>query len=156
VSAVIRPARPGDLPQVVTLWRELIDLHTPHEPAFTCADDWAAQWHEFAAARLEDPLSRLLVAEAEGAAVGYLLAMISSYPPVFAAGRYGNIYDVLVTERWRGHGLGERLVAEILDWFRAQGLERAELRVLLANEAGRRFWERMGFAPFLESRACSL
>lgn len=156
MKAVVRPALLNDLDQVTELWACLASMHTPLDSTFSWTEDSLVRYREFAEERLTDPLARLLVAELQGEVVGFLLAVIASYPPVFTIGKYGSIYDVFVAEDCRGLGVGEQLVEDVLTWFRGHGLTRAELRVHVANEVGRRFWDRMGFTPFLENRSRSL
>jgi len=156
MKAVVRPAQLDDLHQITELWAGLASMHAPLDSTFSWTEDSLVRYREFAEERLTDPLARLLVAEWDGSVVGFLLAVIASYPPVFTIGKYGSIYDVYVTEDCRGQGIGELLVEDVLSWFRGHGLTRAELRVHVANDVGRRFWDRMGFTPFLENRCRSL
>jgi ribosomal protein S18 acetylase RimI-like enzyme len=47
----------------------------------------------------------------------------------------------------RGRGVGDALVAEVLDWCQEQGYEQVELRVVETNEPARRLFLRNGFVP---------
>jgi RimJ/RimL family protein N-acetyltransferase len=47
----------------------------------------------------------------------------------------------------RGRGVGDALVAEMLDWAREQGYDQLELRVADGNEPARKLFLRNGFTP---------
>ncbi|MCA9437597.1 MAG: GNAT family N-acetyltransferase, partial [Candidatus Omnitrophica bacterium] len=51
---------------------------------------------------------------------------------------------------FRRKGIGERLFRETVEWFRAKGVDRIELRVVVANEVSTAFWRKMGFAAYME------
>jgi GNAT superfamily N-acetyltransferase len=54
---------------------------------------------------------------------------------------------MLLDPKHRDQGLGASLFAELTRWLRQQGAEYLRLAASEHNEAGRRFWARMGFEP---------
>ena len=60
-------------------------------------------------------------------------------------GRRGHIYHLAVNPKYRGLGLGKRLVEECFDRLRAVGIERAIILVAGDNSRGRKFWLRCGW-----------
>ena len=59
---------------------------------------------------------------------------------------YAAIYGVYVRPESRGHGIGERMVHEALDWCRREGIRNARLTVTTTNAAAIRCYVRCGFA----------
>ncbi|KAI9706568.1 MAG: hypothetical protein M1836_003575 [Candelina mexicana] len=55
-------------------------------------------------------------------------------------------YEIHVTDQLRGHGVGKHLMGVMEDTGRSVGVEKAMLTVFLKNEAGMRFYERLGYA----------
>jgi ribosomal protein S18 acetylase RimI-like enzyme len=47
----------------------------------------------------------------------------------------------------RGHGVGEALIAAVLDWARARQARSVHLWVTATNKAACRLYERCGFSP---------
>ncbi len=144
----MRRARPGDLPAIVRLWREMWDFHGPLDPRFRstpAADSVMAGWIE---ENLGSERSAVFVAEAEGAVEGYCLAMILENPPVLPQQFYGYVSEISV--RPRGKGFGTRLLEAAHDWFRGHRIPYAEVNVSVRNEAARRFWRKGGYGDFLE------
>ena len=108
----IRPATPDDAPAIARLARGLNELH--HDPLE----------HFTAEAILRDgfgptPYFSVLVAEHEGAVVGYAL-YCASYEPVYAArGLY--LSDLFVDPDVRRHGMGRALMTAVAGEARRRG-----------------------------------
>lgn len=91
--------------------------------------------------RIADPAFETLVAEEQGAAVGF-----ATFGPGREAGSAEISYCYVLPERW-GRGVGRALVGEAERRLWQQGFGRVTLWVLERNLAARRFYERVGFAP---------
>jgi len=52
---------------------------------------------------------------------------------------------IAIRDGWREVGLGQVLMARILEWMRARGFKKADLRVFAPNERARRLYESFGF-----------
>jgi ribosomal protein S18 acetylase RimI-like enzyme len=100
---------------------------------------WAERkWESMLPQLLEHP-EHCWVAEAGGTVVGYVTCDVR---PDLGIGR---IPDVAVARRWRGRGLGRRLLEHALAYFRELGLPLAKIETLSHNEAGRYLYPSMGF-----------
>jgi ribosomal protein S18 acetylase RimI-like enzyme len=93
---------------------------------------------------LMDPANYLIVAEAEGEPVGYLVAYRLQRPDRQAAQMF--IYEVDVAEAWRRRGLGSALLEEIRRLARAERMFEAFVLTSRGNEAARRLYARTGAA----------
>ncbi|MGE5561640.1 MAG: GNAT family N-acetyltransferase [Chloroflexota bacterium] len=83
----------------------------------------------------------ILLAEADGVAVGYLLAWLMDGDGPLA----GCIEELFVDEGVRGMGIGQALLAAADAWMRERGVKRVRLNVFAWNDAARRFCERAGY-----------
>ena len=90
-----------------------------------------------------------MVAEAKGELVGFITAQRWAPPPVYAEAREVFIDEVYVRPEVRSQGVGTRLVEEVQAWAATLDVDRLRLRMLVANEAGRRFWQRQGAQSFV-------
>jgi GNAT superfamily N-acetyltransferase len=98
------------------------------------------------AATLADPSCLLLVADdGAGAVVGYLIGVLAEPVGVLPI-RSATLRALYVAPEHRDGGAGTRLTTEFFGWARQHGAVRAEVNAYAANEAGRRFYERLGFA----------
>jgi len=146
---VVRRARVEDVEQIVALWREMWDFHTPLDRRFArtpIAESVMAEWVE---SHLATDRSVVFVAEeTPGRLEGYCLAMILENPPVVPWTRFGYVSEISV--RRRRQGIGGRLLEAAHGWFREQGVAYAEANVSTRNEPARRFWRKHGYGEFLE------
>lgn len=60
-------------------------------------------------------------------------------------GRRGYLHHLCVRDDFRHQGIGRRLIASALEGLGALGLEKAHAFLFTDNEAGRRFWEGVGW-----------
>src|SRR5436189_1497087 len=84
--------------------------------------------------------SVLLLALAGREVVGSADCHGGTYPKDRHVGGIG----IVIRDGWREVGLGRLLMGRILEWMRAQGLEKAELAVFATNVRARRLYEPLG------------
>lgn len=122
MSVVIRSMLPTDVEAVSRIEQESFSM------------PWSAE--EFAR-MLERPYSLALVAEKEEEVVGFcVLTNLCNE---------GNIDNVAVDERFRGRGIAQALVAEMLRLGESKGVEAFTLEVRVSNAAAIRVYEKLGF-----------
>jgi ribosomal-protein-alanine N-acetyltransferase len=83
--------------------------------------------------------AEMVTAESDGAVIGY-----AAFWCVVDQGELGN---VAVSADWRGHGIGARLVEEILRRAARRGVHEVFLEVRPSNTVARGLYERLGFRP---------
>lgn len=148
----IRKATAKDIPAAVELWKELMDLHRALDPLFTrrrgghkaFAEDLRSQY-------VRSDRCRAWVAQTEGEIIGLCMAAIEDYPPVLVLKQHGQIGALVVKKKWRGKGVGEKLLRRALRWHRAKGMSRVEVRHSAMNDLTGRFYVTMGFRPYLKT-----
>lgn len=141
----IRRARPGDLPAVL----QLIEVMNQEGKDWWVFSPRPGLESEIAAtyrAARTDPNSLHVVADAGGTVVGSTLARIER-GSTRSDERVVELSGVVVSPDHRRAGIGRRLVAEAIRFARDNDIRMVMLRVFAQNEAGLRFWERMGFSP---------
>lgn len=79
------------------------------------------------------------VAEEHGQIAGVILAGND--------GRRGHIYHTAVHPQYRRQGIATQLVEAALQALQMAGINKASLVVFADNEAGNRFWQKIGFSP---------
>lgn len=85
-----------------------------------------------------------LATEARGAAVGLVQSVLVTKLPRLRgpATSWLHLGQVFVTSDHRGHGVGSRLLAEVQQWARHNGVDRIQLN---ARPEAQSFYERAGF-----------
>jgi len=86
------------------------------------------------------------LAKVDNRIVGIVGAFIKSDIPFryFSKSQYGFIGDVYTIPTYRNFGISMRLNEEALNWLRDYGVNFVRL---LASDAGRSIYERLGFSP---------
>lgn len=87
----------------------------------------------------------VVVAEMDGQIVGFVAGRVRTLPPYFGSTTVGAISEVFVSEQYRGHRIGERLLEFALKWYEDQQIARVELQVVSGNPGGIRFYRRLGW-----------
>jgi ribosomal protein S18 acetylase RimI-like enzyme len=87
--------------------------------------------------------ARIWIGRDGGRAIGYV-AFSYHYDAEFG-GLEGVITDLFVNRRYRGHGLGSRLLATVEDYCRSAGIGSIELQVIERNRAAAGFYRKHGF-----------
>ncbi len=64
--------------------------------------------------------------------------------------------DVTIHADWRGRGIGQQMLAALMQHLRAQGIARIDCGCHRDNAGAWRFYERMGFRPLDEERIAVL
>jgi ribosomal protein S18 acetylase RimI-like enzyme len=149
---VVRPARPGDLPEAARLAAELVRLHHRFDPLrFMCIEPIEKGYERFMATQIdrEDVVILVAVTEAAGAPVviGYLIASLEERDWSDLRDACGKIHDVYVAASARGCGVATRLVVDALARLAALGAPRVVLMTAWQNEDARKLFDTLGFRP---------
>jgi GNAT superfamily N-acetyltransferase len=132
------PANPNDLPALIKLLDTL----------FSIEQDFAPQPE-----KQRRGLERLL-ADPERACImvardkaGRAIAMASAQLVISTAEGAPSAWveDVVVSDAYRGQGLGKQVLAALLDWARGQGATRAQLLADLDNTPALAFYDHLGW-----------
>src|SRR5262249_7625790 len=146
---IIREARRHDGPAVTALWKEMMDLHGALDGRFRFESGATREFERHFVTTIRSRDARVLVAEAGGQVVGYILGEIHDRKALYPAGKYGFISDICVTSCCRKQGMGRALVEGLMLWFKNRGITAVELFAADRNPESTAFWRAMGFVDFL-------
>ena len=133
MTITIRKGLPGDVPQVLSLIRELaLYEKAPHEVTNNEADMLKDGFGP-------DPAFRLLVAESESGICGIAIYFIK-YSTWKGKGVY--LDDIVVSEPLRGRGIGRKLFDAVIDDCKSIGAKQLHWQVLDWNEPAIRFYQK--------------
>jgi len=139
---LIREAQASDVPAIAAMMGEFFD--------FLCALDGSTTDYEVADGERklarsgfgQKPLFAALIAEAEGAAVGYAIFNIIYWPDTLQATVF--LSDLFVREKARGLGVGRAIMDRLGEIGREQGCEQLMWTVWRPNAAAGDFYARLG------------
>ncbi|PKO19250.1 MAG: hypothetical protein CVU39_01480 [Chloroflexi bacterium HGW-Chloroflexi-10] len=146
-DVVIRPAVPADAEAL----RELrLEALTAHPTAFsadleTNRAQTVAMWVDRINRYDRDEYGVIYIAEAAAKLVG-MMGLVRGDSPKTRHSSF--IISVYVTNAWRGHQLGERLIDGCLGWAREHGVEIAKLGVSNTNFPAIQCYLNAGFSIY--------
>jgi len=146
-APAIRPATPADLPAIGGLGAELVRTHNDLDatrfmaPTAGTAEGYAS----FMGSQLTRNDAIVFVAEQDGDVVGYSYAGIEGRDYMSLRGPAGVVHDLVVASRYRGRGVGRRLLDATLEELAARGAPQVVLHTASLNHAARRLFARAGF-----------
>ncbi len=148
---VIREATRDDGDAIGEMWLELVAYHRNLDADLPPAA--AGGEHRYVRnilSRLGDPLTKVLIAEYEGRAVGYVLGLIVDLmPDMFAQEPSGFLADIYVEADYRRSGIGRALVEHLRAWFAEHGVASFDWHVAARNPEGEAFWRAVGGKPMM-------
>lgn len=143
-SLLLRHAVLQDFERIRLLWRALYQHQFEHgmllQVQETAYDAWLQSITPFLGR-----FASVVVAELNGEIVGFVAGRIRTLPPYFGSSTIGTISEVFVSDSHRSGGIGRRLLAFALEWFKAQQITRVELQVVAGNPDGIRFYKQLGW-----------
>ena len=145
----IRDATADDLTSVVNLWGMLARHHEDISNDFTLAWNGKRKWAKYLEDKFDEISTKLIVAEEDGKAVGFMLCLLSPNTPVFKERKIGVISDVFVLEERRRKGVAKKMLDVAVKWFKKNKVRSVRLGVANDNLEARAVWRRMGFEPYM-------
>ena len=141
------------VPAIGKLWMEFMRYSQDIDPIIAPRDGTIPvliEKHLRPAMKSEN--SRVIVALDNGQVVGYSYLLINE-PAIDLEVRkkYGYVHDLFIDAEYRHRGIGERMLDEILRWFRSQNIDRVELGVITGNRPAYSFWKKHGFTDYVHT-----
>ena len=88
----------------------------------------------------------VLVAVQDGVCVGFIAWYLENEPEFSQT--YGYISDIVVSQNYRGKGIGQQLLDLAIAHIRETSVKRIHIGCLLENTATKKFYEKNGFADY--------
>ncbi|MDB4881994.1 MAG: acetyltransferase [Gemmatimonadetes bacterium] len=135
------------MPTVGRLGALLVRLHHDFDPQrFIAATPQTERGYgSFLGSQLDEPNVVVLVAERDGAVIGYTYAGVEGTDYMSLRGPAGVLYDIVVDPDHRGHGVGGMLLDATIAALEEQGTPRVVLSTAERNENAQRLFARAGF-----------
>ena len=143
----VRRAAPADVTTIGRLGALLVRTHHDFDPQrFMAATPRTEQaYGSFLGTQLEEPNIVVLVAERDGAVIGYTYAGVEGSDYMSLRGPAGVLYDIVVDPAHRRHGVGRMLLDATLEALKSHGAPRVVLSTAERNTAAQRLFDRAGF-----------
>ena len=147
-ETTIRTMTEADLEPASRLAAQLVALHHRWDAArFFTTPDVEGGYQRFFRSQLGQPGVLLLVAEREGAVVGYLYGSREGRDWARLLDPHGAIHDLFVDPGARHRGVARALLDEAAAHFRREGLLQVVLSSASSNVEGQALFRKLGYRP---------
>jgi len=143
----IRPATPEDIPTIGRLGALLVRTHHDFDQQrFIAATPRTEELYgSFLGTQLDSPKIIILVADKDGAAIGYTYAGVEGNDYMALRGPAGVVYDIIVDPVYRRQGIGRMLLDATITVLRAKGSPRVVLSTAERNISAQHLFDSAGF-----------
>ena len=151
----IRLAIHSDVEQICLLYNEFFAYNAEKDPVYCRAGKESG---EYPKSVIDSGDSDLIVAVEDGEVLGLLHIREARTPPYDALmqNHYAQIIDFVVTQAYRGKGIGGKLMAYAKKWSVARSIDYIELFVLDKARQEHHFYEQNGFNDVMHTMRCML
>jgi ribosomal protein S18 acetylase RimI-like enzyme len=145
VSLHLRPARPADLPFLLSLAPRLAEFGVPpwRTRAQVVDAERRALTRTLEAGSADAPI--LVAEETDGTRLGFVY--LETHTDFFTGRSHAHISVLAVADAAEGRGVGRALVEAAEDWARDRGHPFISLNVFTQNVHARGVYERLGYGP---------
>ncbi|MBB3590759.1 ribosomal protein S18 acetylase RimI-like enzyme [Rhizobium sp. BK529] len=145
----IRPAISGDMEILGSFGAMLVALHHKLDSKrfIEAAKSTPARYAHFLESQLARPEVIVMVAEENGALLGYAYAELEGFDYMALRGPAGVIHDLFVDPGRRREGVGRMLLEAAMARLQSLGADRFVLSTAHRNETARSLFAAIGFRP---------
>jgi len=137
-------------PAIADLWRQLLSEQHEVDQRFSASDDARERWlNDFKEWVGAPEVHHLVVAESDGALVGFASAELWWPQPVYEQVLEVYLSELYVAPACRRQGIGSKLLANVQEWARSKDVAQIRLGTLARNHEAIDFWENRGASEFL-------
>jgi ribosomal protein S18 acetylase RimI-like enzyme len=97
---------------------------------------------------LKDKNTIVLLAKLDKKIIGYCVSGVEKAPSYAAVAQIGYIYTVIIDNKYRGKGIGKKILNELMKWFKIKKIKNIELEVDARNSIGVDFWKNNNFFTY--------
>jgi len=141
----IREATIEDVPKMVELWLELMNFHKDHHLVFLAKENAEPLIEEDIQIRIENPKCCFFLAFFEDQLAGFISCSVRIVQNIMVYNKRGYVAETVVSQEFRGQGIGALLFERAQEWFEKKGADHIELQVSLKNSSAMNFWGNQGF-----------
>ncbi len=151
MTVTIRPAAPADVQTLGRLGGLIVQVHHDFDRDRFIAPtpETPSHYGRFLVGQLKRKDSVVLVAEADGAVVGYAYGALEGADWLTLRGPAGVVYDLMVDPDHRRQGVGRQLLEAAIAALIQLGAPQVQLSTAAPNKGAQKLFASLGFRPTL-------
>lgn len=143
----IRPFVPGDLDQLINLWKGLqisaVDLLG--DLLIPITKENVNRCREFVIMVHKEDNNQILVAELDGKLIGYTIFRKQVDFPLETTYKWAMITDLFIHPEYRREGIGTKLLQRSVQYLKSSGVTHVRIGVLQNNKAAINLYHKLAF-----------
>ncbi|MDP3934620.1 MAG: GNAT family N-acetyltransferase [Candidatus Giovannonibacteria bacterium] len=147
MKITIKKATNKDLSGIMELIKDVTDYHYKIDKYYKPFSKYKGL-DKYTKEQLKGKSVKMLVAEDDGKIIGRIVGVIIKPPPYVSPKKIGNIDDIFIKEAYRHKRTGEKLLKELLKWFKEKKIKHIRLSVDARNKIGVKAWKKFGFYDY--------
>ena len=148
IEVVIRKAVKKDIPRIIELWKVLRDYHVRHlgynDEICRHRKNAVSIYKRHVTQKIRARNYAIFVAESDGKVVGHTIVRISKSPPIYVYNRKVYVDELVVDKKYRGKGVGKKLLKQAEKWGKKKGLSLFSLHVAIKNKNAISLYKKFG------------
>ncbi len=141
----IEHAMPDDLPRVLDLWEELMNLTARYNQRYRLSPDARRRQENHYRGYFGNAASAILVARINGDVAAFCNIYVTRPSAVFDQQNLGVIENIYVESAHRRRGIAGSLVRRSHEFLKNHLADEVFVNVVLANKVSEAFWQSMGY-----------
>ncbi len=142
MKTVTRNANRVDLERVLKLNKRLFEYERKFDRTYNLNWTYSPRGRTYFAGRLENGI--IIVAEVNKSVIGYLCAFIDNYS-FRSTNPIAEIENMFIEEKYRGQGIGSKLVDNLIRQLESKGVKRIKVGALTKNSRTVDFYRKNKF-----------
>ena len=152
----IRKATVKDIPSLIKLFRGIVKYH---KKIYTKDDKFYNKeiknvkqiWVKFIKKNVNNKDFLILIVYDGKKPIAYCISLIKKNIPIYKIKKYGYVSDLYVDKKYRGKGIGKKLLKKSKEFFRKNKLKFMSLEINHNNDPSIKFYEKYGFKEYYKS-----
>ena len=147
---LIREAEPRDIPRIVELLRQVLEVHADGRPDLFIHGTRKYTDEELAQIIADDNRPLFVATDDDGVVVGHAFCEIQDFTGSNNMQPVLTLYvdDICVDEKARGTHVGTALYQRVIEFAREGGFHNVTLNVWSCNPGAMAFYQAMGMVPY--------
>lgn len=151
MTAHIRHVTAEDIPGMYRAWQEMRQHNASLDSRIVLVPVTEGEFAVAVREVMDRPASVAFVAEDGGQVAGFITGAVEQNQPDRLPERHVTVGYLYVDPRHRRSGIARSLVESVKGWAAKQdGVNHLEMVVLSHDDSAARFWQAVGFAPFIQ------
>jgi GNAT superfamily N-acetyltransferase len=144
-SISIRKATLDDVPTLLRFEQGVVGTERAYDPTLKPHPNF---YYDIPG-MIEDPFTRLVVAECDGHLIGCGYARIEASKHYLQHDRHAYLGFMFVEPEWRGKNINQMIIENLKQWTAAKGVIEMRLEVYMENLAAIKAYEKAGFSRLM-------